>query len=88
MFEDVRKVFFPLLWVEQNVDVPSSVVLLLKLFLNAPYILTGVAVVLIGAGLYLLICKAFKSVFIRACKSMYRRKECKWTPQHQLYSLK
>ncbi|KAF2886543.1 hypothetical protein ILUMI_19630, partial [Ignelater luminosus] len=64
IFDQVPKLFFPLLWAREIAVLPDTVAVLLRLYLLIPYIIIGISTIFISLGLYLLFYTIIRSKFL------------------------
>ncbi|KAJ3643118.1 hypothetical protein Zmor_025850 [Zophobas morio] len=67
MYENVPKVFIPMLWFEQSVTIPNHEAFILKLLLNLPIICTSVGVLMIFFGFIVMGCLIYKVCTMNIC---------------------
>lgn len=70
------RIFFPVVWGEQTAVLPRRLRIYLKMFLMLPYVITGVAVIFISLGFYMLIRLIFRSKLTTSYKKTSKKKRC------------
>ncbi|XP_025834421.1 protein peste isoform X3 [Agrilus planipennis] len=74
LLQDAPKLFFPVLWFEQNVSMPDNLIFLVKVLLNLPYIFLSLGTFFITLSLVCVILIVKKSLGIVVCG---KQSECK-----------
>ena len=75
VYEDVPEIYFPLFWIECIATLPTYMIILLKIYLAAPYILIVTSVILVLVGLYILLFKAYRPFFVSLYKQLHKQKK-------------
>jgi hypothetical protein len=84
LYENVPRVFVPMLWFEQRVQIPDSEVFKLKMLLNLSIICTSLGILLMVIGLIVSSCLVYKICTTNICG----KKENKYLYSEQNIPLK